>query len=193
MLATGGDDSQVHLWNVRDPNRPVPLGTINDTGGLIFALAFRPGGTILAVATSDNTARLWDLTDPTDRHQLGGPLDGFTGYVYGVAFSPDGLTLAVGSADRTVRLWNVADPRRPAPLGTPFDRADQRRVLGDLQPRRPHPRRRRRRSGDPALGHSTGACGVLGMCHRRNPGHPGRVEPVRARGPVRPALLKPSP
>ena len=65
-------------------------------------------------------------------------------YAISVAFSPDGRILAVGSADRTVRLWNVADLARPVP-GRLAHRPGRLRVLGELQPGRPHARRRRDR------------------------------------------------
>ncbi len=83
----------------------------------VVALAFGPNGHILATASSDRTARLWDVTDtarPTELATLTGHGDG----VFAVAFSPDGRTLVTGSADRTVRLWDVSDARHPAGLGT---------------------------------------------------------------------------
>jgi TRAP-type C4-dicarboxylate transport system substrate-binding protein len=72
--------------------------------GFIFDVDVSPDGNYLATASTDQTARLWDLaTGETIRI-----FSGHTGEVGGVAFSPDGNYLATGSADRTIRLWDVA-------------------------------------------------------------------------------------
>lgn len=119
-LAAGGDDTNIHLWDLTHQAAPTHLGTITNTGGMVFAVTFSPDGTTLAAARSDNTARLWNITDRARPTALGPPLSGFNGYVYGVAFHPAGKVLAVGSADKTVRLWDTTVSERPVPLGTPL-------------------------------------------------------------------------
>ncbi len=68
------------------------------------AVAFSPGGRILAGASEDGTLRLWDVATGREIHRLRGHSDS----VLTVAFSADGKILASGSGDRTVRLWDVA-------------------------------------------------------------------------------------
>jgi WD40 repeat protein len=68
----------------------------------VFAVAFSPDGTLLATASGDNTARLWDpVTGECVRTLTGHPEP-----VFAVAFSPDGTLLATASGDKTTRLWS---------------------------------------------------------------------------------------
>ena len=70
----------------------------------ISGVAFSPDGRLLATASHDKTARLWD---PATGDHLR-TLTGHTGSVWGVAFSPDGRLLATAGGDGTARLWDPA-------------------------------------------------------------------------------------
>lgn len=108
LLATGGDDHMVRLWDVSDPAHPRPLGQpLVGHANTVFAVAFSPTGNLLASAGADRTVRLWDLTDPAHPIAIGKPLVGHTGYIYSLAFSADGTSLASADADDTVRVWNL--------------------------------------------------------------------------------------
>ena len=69
----------------------------------VVSLAFSSDGLLLATASSDETARLWDV----ETGQLLQTLAGHTAPVSSVAFSPDGQFVATGSYDGTLRLWDV--------------------------------------------------------------------------------------
>ncbi|HZN20330.1 MAG TPA: pentapeptide repeat-containing protein, partial [Micromonosporaceae bacterium] len=58
--------------------------------GWVSGVAFSPDGTLLATASHDYTARLWQTS--TGQHHT--TLEGHTNWVKGVAFSPDGTLLA---------------------------------------------------------------------------------------------------
>ncbi|MDE0088265.1 MAG: hypothetical protein OXU23_21265 [Candidatus Poribacteria bacterium] len=81
----------------------------NDSMGLIGhyadidAIIFSPDGKMLATASEDYTARLWDAQ--TGAHRLA--LKGHTSEVSSIAFSPDGKTVRTGSLDGTLRLWDT--------------------------------------------------------------------------------------
>ena len=77
----------------------------------VTGVAFSPDGRLIATASGDGDARLWDPATGESLHTL----TGHTYRVHGVAFSPDGRLLATASAgaDETA-LWNPATgkPRR---------------------------------------------------------------------------------
>ncbi|MFL4952718.1 helix-turn-helix domain-containing protein [Streptomyces sp. MMS24-I31] len=68
--------------------------------GAVNAVAFAPGGRLLATGSSDGTVRLRRLSDRRTIATLTVP-----GRVRAIAFSPDGRTLAATASDGAVRLW----------------------------------------------------------------------------------------
>ncbi|MBB5079471.1 NACHT and WD repeat domain-containing protein [Nonomuraea endophytica] len=88
--------------------------------GAVYLTSYSPDGRLLATASYDGTARLWDLRDPARPMPLGRPLAGHRSWVTSAVFSPDGDTLATAGDDQTVRLWDLSDPARPSPLGAPL-------------------------------------------------------------------------
>ncbi|MFM9997124.1 MAG: WD40 repeat domain-containing serine/threonine protein kinase [Phycisphaerales bacterium] len=68
----------------------------------VRGVAFHPTRPLLATASDDGTARLWDLNTGTATE-----LRGHADKVYALAFSPDGSLLATGSEDTTIVLWDV--------------------------------------------------------------------------------------
>jgi WD40 repeat protein len=95
MSVKGGE---VQIWDVAARTLRAALAK-SRTEKLV--LAWSPDGSLLAVASSDNAVRLWDLdTGQTRRNVLRHKEP------RAVAFSPDGLSLATGGADGT-KLWDI--------------------------------------------------------------------------------------
>jgi WD40 repeat protein len=103
ILASGGYDSSVRLWNGQSGQL---LKTLQGHTNWVLCIKFSPEGTILASGSDDQTVKLWDVC--TGR--LANTLLGHTGWVRCVDFSRDGKLLASSSDDRTIKLWNVDRP-----------------------------------------------------------------------------------
>jgi WD40 repeat protein/serine/threonine protein kinase len=91
MLASGGDDGIVRLWDaISGTERAQLKGHTN----VISALAFSPDGKTLASAGSDGTARLWDSATGSGLGILWREINSLST----IAFSSDGKLLAAGTA-----------------------------------------------------------------------------------------------
>jgi WD40 repeat protein len=110
MLASGGNDATVRLWDVATGKL---RATLRGHEGTVSALGCSPDGRLLASAGGDAVIQLWDVATGELRATLkGGEDDG----VFALAFSPDGRTLASGGGDGTVRLWDIASGQPRATL-----------------------------------------------------------------------------
>jgi WD40 repeat protein/transcriptional regulator with XRE-family HTH domain len=101
MLASGGWDNTVKLWDVAS-------GTLvwagGPTGG-INCMAFAPDGHLLVTGGNDTLVRFWDPQSGTKVRQLSGQ----GGAVYSLAWSPDGRLLASGCSDGNIWLWKTQE------------------------------------------------------------------------------------
>jgi WD40 repeat protein len=67
LLATGGVDGVVRVWDLRNPWQPVLATTLTGHTSEIRALAFANDNGKLATVAEDGTVRLWDPRDPRGR------------------------------------------------------------------------------------------------------------------------------
>jgi WD40 repeat protein len=112
MLAAGGRDKIVRLWN---PQRGELQKQLEGHQGEVRAVSLSPDGRLLASAggysmgSLHNEVRLWDIETGEETAQLrddDDPQKSGADSVRSLAFSADGTTLAAGSTS-TVRIWNV--------------------------------------------------------------------------------------
>ena len=80
------------------------LRTLTGHAREVYSVAFSPDGRLLATASLDGTAWVWDPA--TGKHLR--TLTGHASTVWLVAFSLDGRLLATASPDQTARVWDQA-------------------------------------------------------------------------------------
>ena len=103
---TKGDESRIHLWDVRTRRK---IHTLEGPKEGMGAFAFTPDGKTLAVANRDQTITLWETITGKPRGQFAGPSARAAPTF--LAFSPDGRTLAAGCADHAIRFWDTVTGR----------------------------------------------------------------------------------
>lgn len=108
VLASGGDDTVIRLWDVTTQSIKAEL---RGHEASVADIAFSRDGQWLASAGSrDNTVKLWDLSVTNPKSIT---LRAHTSEIRGVAFSPTTDQVASGARDGTIRLWSL---RRDAVL-----------------------------------------------------------------------------
>lgn len=100
ILASGGDDGIIRLWDFHTGHFICPLtGHTNWIRKVIFS----PDGRYLASSSEDGTVRIWDIRT----YELCQVLTEHTSRVWEISFSPDSQTLVSGSDDQQIKLWNL--------------------------------------------------------------------------------------
>lgn len=105
LLASGGDDNAVILWNVADGSEHKAF---IEHSKAVTSVAFSPDGKLLASTSLDGYVRLWHVSSEGRRTSLR-----HSGWVESVAFSPDGKILVSGGGDQegSLTLWDVPQKR----------------------------------------------------------------------------------
>ena len=110
-------DENDHYRSLADTEASTPLVTaltVELMGSLeghqddVEAVAFSPDGELIATASADGTARVWDVAT----RRQSSVLMGHGGQVNSVAFLPDGTHIATASDDGTARIWQVQSGRQ---------------------------------------------------------------------------------
>ncbi len=78
--------------------------TLSGHHGPVHIVALSPDEDLLATASQDGTAKLWNVNSGEELFTLSGHTD----EVIGVDFSPDGAYLATSSFDGTAKVWETA-------------------------------------------------------------------------------------
>jgi WD40 repeat protein len=107
--ASNGSEKILALWNLTQSTPTATVASLPKDAKTFFDVTFSPDGSLLATASEDKTAQLWNTND------LSKPVKIFSGHdamVTEVAFSPDGKVLATASFDSFVRVWQLDKPKK---------------------------------------------------------------------------------
>lgn len=101
-IATGGEDKSAYLWDVQTYEAQL----ICDHYGWIWAVAFNPSGTLLAIAGYLGEVKLYDLWQKAWYLTL----KGFSSWIWALTFCSN-QTVAVGCEDGSVQQWDISSKR----------------------------------------------------------------------------------
>ena len=146
IAGIGAARREIHLWSAATGER---AGRLTVPIERVAAMAFSPGGNLLATIGTDHAVRLWDVPRLMERRVLRGHGD----ELLAVAFSPQGDLIASCGKDATARVWPVDAPasesgwtqgRNPVAVSSEgrfvATRSTEGLVqLGDVPERRMHP------------------------------------------------------
>ncbi|KAM6933387.1 autophagy-related protein 16-1 [Xenentodon cancila] len=102
LLATGGMDRRVKLWEVV-AGRCESKGALTGSNAGITSIEFDSAGSYLLAASNDFASRIWTVDDFRLRHTL----TGHSGKVLSARFLLDNARIVSGSYDRTLKLWDL--------------------------------------------------------------------------------------
>ncbi|XP_023365905.1 autophagy-related protein 16-2 isoform X2 [Otolemur garnettii] len=102
LLATGGADCLIHLWNVVG-GRLKANQTLEGAGGSITSVDFDPSGSQVLAATYNRAAHLWKVGEIQSKETLSGHKDKVTA----AKFKLTRHHAVTGSRDRTVKEWDL--------------------------------------------------------------------------------------
>jgi WD40 repeat protein/cellulose biosynthesis protein BcsQ len=100
ILATGGDDGSVKVW---DAGSGQLVRTLDGQQGLVFSVSWDARGERLATGGSDGSVKVWNAGSG---HILR-TLAGHRGRVFSVSWDARGERLATGGSDGSVKVWNA--------------------------------------------------------------------------------------
>jgi WD40 repeat protein len=105
LLALGGDDEGVEVWDLRSGRRRLHLKNTKPLENWTRAccVRFSPDGRTLATGCMNTQVRLWEVATGEERWRI----EGCPAWVTCVAFSADGRQLLAGGLDTAALVWDL--------------------------------------------------------------------------------------
>jgi WD40 repeat protein len=94
---------ELNFWSLDGRRKPVG----DRHTGIIWTARLSRDGQLLATASSDQTARIWEVASGALRREFRSEKD-----VYNAVFSPDGRRVLIGSADGSARIVETDSGRQ---------------------------------------------------------------------------------
>jgi WD40 repeat protein len=110
-IVTASDDGTARAWSLAGQRpmtalrrwKPRQQSIIQDNLGIVNEVAFSSDGSLIAVASDDFAARIYNMANGTELAELAGHGD----RVNDIAFSRDGSLIATASDDCAARIWHA--------------------------------------------------------------------------------------
>ena len=110
LLAAGGGDpsrsGSIKVWDME--TEELVHDFIDVHSDVVFAVQFSPDGNLLASASADRFARIFDLRNDKPVYAF----EGHTHYVMDVSWQADGRVLISAGADGMAKVWDVTTGKR---------------------------------------------------------------------------------
>ncbi|XP_041988823.1 autophagy-related protein 16-1 isoform X2 [Aricia agestis] len=103
LVATGGDDRKVKLWDVSKMGMVESKGALVGSNAGVMSVDFDSTGAYLVAGSNDFASRVWTVSDQRLR-------DTFTGHsakVMAAKFLGEPTKVITGSHDRTLKIWDL--------------------------------------------------------------------------------------
>eukprot|EP00794_Sanderia_malayensis_P012266 gene12266-13531_t len=113
MVASGGLDRQIFLWDVNvltaltATNNTVITSSLCGQKDSIYSLALNSAGTVLVSGSTEKILRVWDPRSCLKVMKLKGHTDN----VKAILLNSDGTECLSGSSDGTIKLWSLGQQR----------------------------------------------------------------------------------
>ncbi|XP_017881300.1 autophagy-related protein 16-1 isoform X2 [Ceratina calcarata] len=102
ILATGGADRKVKLWNI-SKGASESKGILVGSNAGVMCVDFDSTGTLILGASNDYASRVWTVNDFRLKHTL----TGHCGKVMAAKFLGEPSKVVTGSYDRTLKIWDL--------------------------------------------------------------------------------------
>ncbi|XP_054088422.1 autophagy-related protein 16 isoform X2 [Zeugodacus cucurbitae] len=102
LVATGGGDRKVKLWDVGKVAQE-PRAVLGGSSAGINSVDFDSTGTYILGTSNDYGARVWTVADSRLRHTL----TGHSGKVMAAKYLQEPIKVVTGSHDRTLKIWDL--------------------------------------------------------------------------------------
>ncbi|XP_046397612.1 autophagy-related protein 16-1 isoform X2 [Ischnura elegans] len=102
LLATGGADRKVKLWDV-SKGVMESRGILVGSNAAVMSVDFDSTGTLILGSSNDFASRVWTVADQRLRHTL----TGHCGKVLAAKFLGEPSKVVSGSHDRTLKVWDL--------------------------------------------------------------------------------------
>ncbi|XP_031630954.1 autophagy-related protein 16 isoform X4 [Contarinia nasturtii] len=102
LVATGGADRKVNLWDVGKAKME-PRGILIGSNAAVNSVEFDSTGSMVLATSNDYASRVWTVSDQRLRHTL----TGHSGKVMAAKFLGEPSKVVTGSHDRTLKIWDL--------------------------------------------------------------------------------------